>query len=240
MLLEVYSDMHLSWLHGDKQCSLQLSRPTSYHLTTCGLLGSRYRLHVAALLVCRACLSVCHEHVSCACVASSEHNVIVKITTICILCDAGFLVDKNSCSVIPVILSGATHSVDCLDAVAAAFTPSLSQANVPCFLTPSRPQEMSLYREWRGLSPDCDAQVPDLIPVVELLGSIGVPVSEFESASARLAPDACVALLKAALGAPHAAIRISQTWQGLDLCQKDEWLPREVTACAMPAYVHGY
>lgn len=75
-----------------------------------------------------------------------------------LLPSTSFLVDKNSCSIIPVILSGATHSVDCLDAVAAAFTPSLSQANVPCFLTPSRPQEMSLYREWRGLSPDCDAQ----------------------------------------------------------------------------------
>ena len=131
------------------------------------------------------------------------------------------------------------HSVDCLDEIAAAFMPSPAQANVPCFLTPSSPQEMSLHREWRGLPPDCDTQLPDVMPVVELLGSIGVPQTDFESASAKLAPDACAALLKAALGAPYVATCISQTLQGLDLCLKDEWLPRLVTPCAMPAYVHG-
>ena len=66
MVLEVCSDVHLAWLHGEKQCSLQLSRPNSYYLTTYGLLATHYALCVAALLVCHACMSVmsmCLAHV---------------------------------------------------------------------------------------------------------------------------------------------------------------------------------
>ncbi|KAL0025714.1 hypothetical protein WJX77_006539 [Trebouxia sp. C0004] len=69
-----------------------------------------------------------------------------------LLLSTSFLVDKNSHCIVPVILSSAVHSVDCLDEIRAAFMPSPSQANKPCFLTPSSPQEMSLYREMAWLA----------------------------------------------------------------------------------------